>query len=84
MQTLMVVAAGVTIAALLLVLARSVAQIGISSYRVTGQDGQEREECSFSAWRSNTLLGYTLGSAYIAVGRARFGRQERRRRALAQ
>jgi hypothetical protein len=78
MQTTIVVGAFVIVtAAVFVVLGRSLTRIGVESHIVTGQDGQTREARSFNAWRSNTLAGRTIGSAYIAICSARFDRQER-------
>lgn len=35
--------------------------------RVIGADGKERDAWSFSAWHSNTVIGLTIGKAYIAI-----------------
>lgn len=44
---------------------------------VTGPDGRVRNDCSFSAWRANTLIGNTVGRVVIAFASARFDRQQR-------
>lgn len=37
-------------------------------------DGQERDDYSFSASRSNTLIGRTVGRAYISFAAVRYNR----------
>jgi hypothetical protein len=44
--------------------------------RVTGGDGNEWDELTFSAWRAHTLIGNTLGRACVAFAERRYARQE--------
>jgi hypothetical protein len=46
-------------------------------------DGQEQDLYSFTASRSNTLIGRTVGRAYIAVAAARYDRLVRKHRPIA-
>lgn len=78
----------IALAALAVTLASKQTQQHFSAYsecrRVVGHDGQERDEWSFSAWRANTLVGNTIGRAFVAFASARFERHDRKRRAAAQ
>ncbi len=46
--------------------------------RVIGRDGQERDSCSFSSGRNNTLIGHTFGRLFIAVAYAKHVRMTRK------
>ncbi|WP_241299385.1 hypothetical protein [Burkholderia stabilis] len=49
----------------------------IESRKVMEADGQERDQYSFTASRSNTFIGNTVGRVYIAFAAARFDRKHR-------
>lgn len=46
-------------------------------------DGQARDQFSFTASRSNTFIGHTVGRAYIAFAAARYDRLMRKYRPAA-
>lgn len=48
--------------------------------KVLEADGQQRDHHSFTASRSNTLIGRTVGRVYIAFASARYDRMMRKRR----
>jgi hypothetical protein len=47
--------------------------------KVTEADGQEHDHYSFTASRSNTFIGHTVGRAYIAFAAVRYDRLMRKR-----
>ncbi|WP_156432566.1 hypothetical protein [Burkholderia sp. MSMB1498] len=51
----------------------------IERRKVTEADGQTHDHYSFSASRSNTLIGRTVGRIYIAFAAARYDRLVRTR-----
>jgi hypothetical protein len=53
--------------------------IYVTTQAVIGIDGVEREQRSFSANSSNSLIGQTLGRAYCNIQSALFRRAEARR-----
>jgi hypothetical protein len=56
----------------------------IESRKVMEADGQERDQYSFTASRSNTFIGNTVGRVYVAFAAARFDRLDRKHRPLAR
>ena len=51
----------------------------VQCQKVTGPDGQERNQCSLTTFRANTLIGRTVGRLYVALAYARFARGEHAR-----
>ncbi|WP_175977033.1 hypothetical protein [Burkholderia sp. BCC1047] len=55
----------------------------IECSKVLGMNGDEHGHYSFTASRSNTLIGRTVGRAYIAFAKARYERLMRMHRPAA-
>lgn len=51
--------------------------------KVLEADGHEHDRHSFTAWRSNTFIGRTVGRVYVAFAAARYDRLERKHRSRA-
>jgi len=51
--------------------------------KVLEADGQEHDQYSFTASRSNTFIGRTVGRVYIAFAAARYDRLVRKHRPIA-